>query len=158
MSTVNMIKMIKEIHPEVVIFIKSGVFYNVYDKDAYIISYLCKYKLKTIGLNYAVCGFPKHKIHMVTNLLRNKKVNYMILDKIDQYDVLEEETFKNLNQYKAFYDKGYQYVTLKKRIDDVYNYLLSNMLEIKDVLVDIENIIDKRREISNSKYVQRIHS
>jgi len=68
MSTVNMIKMIKEIHPEVVIFIKSGVFYNVYDKDAYIISYLCKYKLKTIGWNYAVCGSPIYKINQYTML------------------------------------------------------------------------------------------
>ena len=34
MGTINIVKNIKEIHPECVVIVKIGTFYNVYGKDA----------------------------------------------------------------------------------------------------------------------------
>ena len=48
MSILNIVKTVKEIHKEEIIFVKIGKFYQVYGKDAYIISYLLDYKLKNV--------------------------------------------------------------------------------------------------------------
>ena len=45
-SIVTIAKEIKEIHPNDIVLIKSGNFYKVYGKDAYIISNLFKYTVK----------------------------------------------------------------------------------------------------------------
>ena len=49
MSILNIVKTVKEIHKEKIIFVKIGKFYQVYGKDAYIISYLFEYKLKKVA-------------------------------------------------------------------------------------------------------------
>ena len=54
MSIINIVKNIKQVHPEHIILIKIGKFYYSYRKDAYIISYIFGYKLK----NIEVCAFP----------------------------------------------------------------------------------------------------
>ena len=46
MSVITVMKEIKAIHPEYVSLIKIGKFYNVYLRDAYILSYLFGYKLR----------------------------------------------------------------------------------------------------------------
>lgn len=48
MGILNIVKTVKEIHKEEIIFVKIGKFYQVYGKDAYIISYLLDYKLKKV--------------------------------------------------------------------------------------------------------------
>ena len=46
MSILNIVKTVKEIHKEEIVFVKIGKFYQVYGKDAYVMSYLFEYKLK----------------------------------------------------------------------------------------------------------------
>ena len=58
MSVTNIVKNIKQIHPEFTALIKIGKFYYSYGKDAYIISYIFNYKIKTIEENVCVCAFP----------------------------------------------------------------------------------------------------
>ena len=58
----NVIKTIKEINPETVILIQIGAFYHAYGKDAYILSYLCDYQIKSVENSYNTCGFPKSRI------------------------------------------------------------------------------------------------
>lgn len=48
MGILNIVKTVKEIHKEDIVFVKIGKFYQVYGKDAYIISYLFDYKLKKV--------------------------------------------------------------------------------------------------------------
>ena len=57
MSIINVIKNIKQIHPEYVVITKIGKFYYNYGKDAYIISYIFDYKIKTIEENIKICAF-----------------------------------------------------------------------------------------------------
>ena len=48
MGIINIIKVVKQVHKEDVVLVKIGKFYQVYGKDAYIISYLFGYKIKKI--------------------------------------------------------------------------------------------------------------
>lgn len=50
MSIINVVKNIKQIHPEYIAIIKVGKFYYSYGKDAYIISYIFNYKIKKINI------------------------------------------------------------------------------------------------------------
>ena len=72
MGVINMIRTIKEIHKEDIVLIKVGTFYNVYGKDAYIISYLFGYKLKEVE-EIKMCGFPKASINKVTAKVQKTK-------------------------------------------------------------------------------------
>lgn len=90
MSTVNMVKTIKKIYPSCVILVKIGNFYNVYGKDAYIFSYLFDYKIvEKAGI--PTCGFPINAISKVENILEKTKINYVAVDRRNNYD--EEEKY-----------------------------------------------------------------
>ena len=52
MATTTIIKTIKEVHPKDLVLVKIGSFYHIYGKDAYIISYLFGYKLKTFKVRF----------------------------------------------------------------------------------------------------------
>ena len=61
MSIVTIIQEAKQIHPDYVIMTKVGKFYKVYGKDAYILSYLLQYKVKTEG-KFEVPKIIKQKV------------------------------------------------------------------------------------------------
>ena len=52
---------------------KVGGFYQAFDGDALIISYLFNYKV----INYR-CGFPISAIHKVVNVLEEKSISYVL--------------------------------------------------------------------------------
>lgn len=143
MKEENTIKMFKEIHPEELILIKVGTFFNSYGKDAYILSYVLGYQLKQISANYSVCGFPKSGLPKVLAKLEELNISYIVLDKADNYGEMEKEEFKSKNQYSQTFDKAHKYITKKKRIDAIYQYLIENIsLEsIKDKIIKVEEII-----------------
>ena len=86
MGIINVVQTIKEVHKYEVILVKIGKFYQVYGKDAYIISYLFGYKLKKVE-SVMMCGFPLSSIHKVIAKLEEKKVNYLIVDRRNDYEV-----------------------------------------------------------------------
>lgn len=68
MGILNIVKTVKEIHKEDIVFVKIGKFYQVYGKDAYIISYLFDYKLKKVEEVY-MCGFPESSKNRVIAIM-----------------------------------------------------------------------------------------
>lgn len=140
----KMIQSIEEIHKNEVCMFKMGSFYHAYGRDAYILSYLFGYKVKTaeIEKNWRECGFPSCSISKVMANLEEKKINYIILDRRNNYDVDEKMNFKNLNRYKQVYEKAKKYVNYKARIDNIVNYLISN-IEKEDFL----NVLNKMEEV-----------
>ena len=50
-------KTIKEAFPDYVVLIKIGTFFETYNEDANIMSYLFEYKLRTLIDNNTSCGF-----------------------------------------------------------------------------------------------------
>lgn len=53
--------------------------------------------------------------------LENKKINYLIVDRRNNYDVDEFYDNKNLNTYNQTYEKAKQYINSKHRVDKYIN-------------------------------------
>ena len=115
MAIITIIKEVKKFHQQELAIIKIGNFYHCYGKDAYIISYLLGYKLSKTKENYYVCGFPIKSIVKVENMLERKKVNYIILDRKNNYDIEVFKDYKNLNQYQSTYEKAKKYIKTMKQ-------------------------------------------
>ena len=149
MSVINMARNIKQVHPDSVICYKVGTFYNSYGKDAYILSYMFGYKIKDFEKKYKECGFPLTAISKVCTKLENNKINYLIIDRRNNYEVDEKEDYKNLNRYINYYEKAYKYVNYKKRIDIITEFLMENIenKDITKVLKRMEEIMYEGREI-----------
>ena len=111
---------------------KTGGFYQVFDNDALIISYLFNYKI----INFK-CGFPLIAINKVINTLEEKKINFIIKD--------EEEivkNFKNKNTYSKYLEKARVKDNINNRIKSILDKL--NDLDTKkmnEVLSAIEEVL-----------------
>jgi len=140
-----MAKEIKEIHPEDIALIKSGNFYKVYGKDAYIISNVFKYTIKE-EQGIVTCGFPQNSIKKIKAKLENKKINYMVIDRRDNYSINEKIEFRNLNSYNEQYERAKIYVKNSKRIEVIYKYLLKNANDenLKNILKELESIVNAK--------------
>ena len=141
----------KEIHEKDVVLLRVGTFYIADGKDAYIVSYLFGYKIKPVdSTNYASSGFPVGSINKIKSALESRKINYVLLNKSDNYEVEEFDDNKDLNRYEEIYDKAHKYIRLKDRISDINNYLIDNVNKnnIKEILFKIEDIIDESRQVS----------
>lgn len=143
MGIINIVKNVKEIHPNYVVIINVGKFYYTYGKDSYIISYLFNYKLDTLQ-NVSRCSFSNNSINKIMAKLEQKKINYIMLDRKNNYNVDEKCDNKNLNTYYKVYEQAKNYINSKKRIDNIYNYLLHN-INNKKLINEIEKILENDR-------------
>ncbi len=150
MGVINIVKDIKLVHPKDIALIEIGKFYYAYGRDAYIISYLFKYKLVMVEqYNIYNVAFPKSSLPKVIAELENKKINYMLIDRRNNYYVQEKSDNKNLNSYDKFFEKAKKYINLQKRINNISNYLLQNINnpDITEKLKKMETIINEGRKI-----------
>lgn len=145
MSVINMAKNIKEIHKQYLVCYKVGAFVNCYGKDAYILSYLFNYKIKTIQDNIMVSGFPKNALAKLTAKLQREKINYIIIDTRNNYEIDEKEEYKNLNTYNEILEKAQKNVKIKIRVQKIAEYLLKK--EDIELIRKIENLIYENRKI-----------
>ena len=109
---------------------KSGGFYQVFDNDALIISYLFDYKI----INYK-CGFPLIAINKVINTLEEKKINFIIKD--------EEEVvknFRNKNTYSKYLEKARVKDNINNRIKSILDKI--NDLDVKK-LNEVLSVIEE---------------
>ena len=143
MGTVNIIKVMKQVHPESILLVKVGTFYHTYGRDAYIISYLFGYQIKKVEANMDTCGFPKSAINKIIKKLEDEKISYITLNRSLNYEVEDQSNFKTENKYKDMYNKAHKYLAKKLKIDNIYQYLLENIQEenIKEKINKIEEIL-----------------
>lgn len=146
MSVVNMIRTIKQVHKTEVTLVKMGDFYHAYGKDAYILAYLFGYKLKMVEgqkEELPTCGFPEKSLAKIEATLEQKKINYMLIDRRNNYEVDEVTNFKNLNNYEKIFDKAYSYIKQKQKLDKIYEYFLKNLQkdDVKKMINEIERKI-----------------
>lgn len=149
MAMITMIKAIKQIHPKDIVLFKMGSFYHTYGKDSYIISYLFDYKTKKIEQNYSTCGFPGSSLAKNLAKLEEKKINYVIVDKRNNYEDDEKSDNKNLNKYDENFEKAHKYVTIRNRVENIYQELMNRIDEpnIKEKILGVEDVIYERRKI-----------
>lgn len=143
-----MVRTIKEIHPIDIVLIKIGSFYYTYGKDSYIISYLFSYQIKKVENTYT-CAFPTRSLNRIIATLENKKINYIGVDRRNNYAVDFQFDNKNLNKYDEVFEKAKKQISIQNRINEINNYLNENIKQnnIKEIIYEIEKIINERRKI-----------
>lgn len=148
MGILNMAKTIKKIHPNYLVLYKQGVFYHAYGKDSYIISAIFDYMLKT-QQNVATCGFSEKALKRVTKILEEQKVNYMLIDPRNNYDVDAQVDFKEENTYDEEFKKAYLVIKQRRRIEHVKENFEEFIGEknFRTVLKKIEKVINENRKI-----------
>ena len=87
-----------------------------------------------------MCGFPTKSINKVIAKLENKKINYVIVDRRNNYDVDEMFDNKNLNTYVKTYEKAKNYINTKNRVNNIYEYLLHNLND-KELINKVEKVL-----------------
>ena len=142
MGIITIIKAIKQVHKEDIVLLKIGKFYYCYGKDAYIVSYFFNYKLNLVENNIYSCGFPSNSLNKIIAKLENNKINYMIIDRRNNYNVDTHENYKNLNKYMEYYEKAKEIISIKIRIQKIKLYLMKTMNKQK--ICEIEKIINKK--------------
>ena len=149
MSVLNMVRTIKKIHKEDIVMIKIGNFYSVYGKDAYILSWIFSYKLRIDKEDMYTTGFPCSSLSRVLGKLQHLKINYVVVDRRDNYSVDDRMDNKELNTYSKHYEMAKEYIKYMKKLENIYLYIKDNVKEqeIQDMLIRWEKEINERRNI-----------
>ena len=148
MGVINIVKNVKQIHKEYLVLIRVGNFFNCYGRDAYIISYLLNYKINIFRDNIYNCSFPKTGYNKVISKFKNKKINYIILDKRNGYEVDNKFNNKNLNRYSEIYEKAKKKIVKKMRIEKIYKDLL--FYNDEKIITEVEKVINEGRKIQSN--------
>ena len=118
-----------------VVIRRTGGFYNVFDDDAIIVSYLTGYKVSN-----SKCGFPINSLNKVTNLLDDNTINYVVRENMEDVD---SRNYKKLNKYDKVLEKGKKKFDIDYRVNDVIDKikLLSydRLCELLDVIEEYCN-------------------
>lgn len=138
----NMVNTVKEIHPVDVLLVRVGAFYISYEKDAYIMNYIFNYKLTKTQEMYTT-GFPLASLSRVMATLEKNKINYIVLDRRNNYDVEEQKNFDNLNNYDKYLEKVKQKVNIARRIENIVETLQTN----NKLILEVEKVIYEGRKI-----------
>lgn len=107
---------LKKEYKDVVIFMKYGNFYRVFDDDCYIISGLFGYKIydnKT--------GFPLSEYNKVKEILDYNNISYIFYNKY--------ESIKELNSYDLILNYYKNYFYKKDLMNILFDYDIINELE-----------------------------
>lgn len=151
MSILTVVRNIKQVHKDYILLVKLGKFYYCYGKDTYIISYFFGYKLNLVDSTIYSCGFPSESLNKILVKLEKEKINYIIVDRRNNYAIEAKENYKNLNSYYKYFNEAKEKIGIKLRIKKINDYLInnSNKKEIKDLLLEIENFIRKKLNKDN---------
>lgn len=136
MPIMNMVRTIKELFPNYILLVKVGVFYNAYMDDATIVNHIFNYKIKTIS-GMDMVGFPKESLNKVLCLLEKRTINYIVVDKSNNY---EEETKLNLkqnNKYESIKQEATEIRDRKQKVTKISNFLMKNPNKI----IEFERIL-----------------
>ncbi len=145
-NIINVVKNVKTICKDYVVLVEIGTFYYCYGKDAFIISYIGKYKIDIIKENIYSSAFPKTAYNKIISKLEENKINYIILDRRNNYAEREKSNNKNLNNYEKYYQISKEELAIRMRIEKIKKYLELNMQD-KELITKIERIINERRKI-----------
>ena len=144
----KMIEETKKLHEKYICLFKFGTFYCAYNRDAYIMSYVFKYKLQD-KKDAKECGFPIDSVNKIKAKLEDKKINYILVDTRPEYIIIEKSDLNNSNKYDEIYIKARNYVNYKLRIDSIYKILLDDIDEknFRKILAGVEDIVYENGKI-----------
>ena len=99
-----------------------------------------------------MCGFPMSSMNKIIAKLEESKINYLIVDRKNNYEVDEKSDNGNLNNYAKYFEKAKKYVNYKARIDNIYDFLIEKIDEenFKNIIMQMEEFINERRKIPSN--------
>ena len=144
----KMMETTKSLHEKYICLFKFGTFYCAYNRDAYIMSYVFKYKLQD-KKDAKECGFPIDSVNKIKARLEQEKINYVLIDTRCEYSVTEKSDIKNLNRYDEVYAKARNYVNYKLRVESINKILLDSINEknFRKTLAKVEEIVYESGEV-----------
>ena len=164
---------------------KEKSFYDTYGKDALVFGYVMKLKIKyryfrtaktfkkmhysdednEVGSKMqrvftSYSGIPSYKLQEIVSVLNYYHINYIIVDKIQNYKITHVRQFKD-NNYDAYYQKGLYYKRILTKIKSINKFLRvnSDSGEIIYLIYDIERCMNdylKRAKILNNDKVKKL--
>lgn len=149
MGVIDIVRTVKKVYEEYIVLVKVGKFYYCYGRDSYILSYFTKYKINLLDNDIYSCAFSSNAYNKVISILEEKKINYIILDRRNDYEEEEKSNNKNLNSYKKYYEKAKEEISSRMRVEKIYKYLYEH-LQDKELLVKVEKDINERRKIQSN--------
>ena len=141
MSITNMVKNIKEIHPKTLLLFKVGAFCESYGRDSYIISYLFDYQIKQKNDIFKV-GFSKKAIPRVLSKLEEQKIDYLLIDVRNDYEIDDKYENRNLNNYDTVFEKQIKIKEMNERM-----LYLVDLPDFKEKMLRIEEILNEGRKV-----------
>mgnify|MGYP000000614829 FL=1 len=156
-------------------------FYDAYGKDALVFGYIMKQKIRyrmfrvsktlrkmqcfneddekkskkeKIFTSYS--GVPSYKLQEIVSVLDYYHINYIIIDKMQNYKITHMKQFKD-NKYDFYYQKGLYYKRIIYKMKSINEFLRNNSGsgEIMYLIYDIERCIDdyckRNKEKNNGK-------
>ncbi len=142
----NIVTNVKKVCKEYVVLIEIGAFYYCYGKDALIIAKLGQYKINIVQHDVYACSFPKNAYNKIVSKLESNKINYIVLDRRNNYSEQEKSNNGNLNNYQKYYELSKSEYAIKLRIEKINNFLIENQAD-KELLLNIERMINERRKV-----------
>ena len=88
-------------------------------------------------------AFPIPSLPKVTAILEQNKINYIVLDRRNNYDVEQQVDNKNLNKYGKFLELAKVKVRKNKRIEEILECLKDD----EELIEEVEKLIYERRKI-----------
>lgn len=140
-------------------------FYDTYGKDAFVFGYVMKQKIfyKNFRIakvskkknNYnkkktkiekvftSYSGVPSYKLQEMISVLNYYHINYIIIDKMQNYKVIQIKQFKD-NKYEKYYQKGLYYKKILYKMKSINEFLRANSDngDIMYLIYDIERCIN----------------
>lgn len=131
---------IKNRNNDSIVMIRSGVFYETFNDNAYIINYLFNYKIKKLS-NCIMVGFPISIIGNIKEKLNNEQLNYVIADNGNNYR--SNKNKDNNVKYEVLLDVSKKTYLIDTEIKDIQHKLdiLKKSKSIDEILSKIKEII-----------------
>lgn len=108
---------LKKKTPEKIYIFKVGIFYNILNEDAKIVSSQIGLKLTDLGPNIIKCGFPISQIEKYTLLLKNKNIPFEIVTNSASQN--QNTSYNNI--IKRIENIDLNNTTCKETFDILYN-------------------------------------
>lgn len=151
-------------------------FYDAYGKDALVLGYIMKLKIRYRNFHIAktfkkihyfnkdsgeeqkrqkvftaYSGVPLHKLQEIISVLNYYHINYIIVDKMQNYQITNIGQFKD-NNYDKYYQKGLYYKRILNKMKTINEFLKANSDsgEIMYLIYDIERCIADYQKRSKS--------
>ena len=111
------LKELKEVHSSNLIIIVSGNYFRIYDEDAKIIEYCTNLLSRK---NVLICQYKY--IDNIKELLKKNKINYVILDKDNNYSLFDYY-YNESNKYNSYLKRSKRFNIFRKIFICFYNFL-----------------------------------